>query len=70
MLNSSLLKKFEVGYEDEMIGIYYDETEAGAKRQCLDDIGSSGNRYGYKFVPDTSVSDRLRKGLIANQVHY
>lgn len=69
MLNSSLIEKFEVGYEDEMIGVYYDETEDGAINQCRNDMGTCQIRYGFKFTPDTPPKARIN-GLFARQVHY
>jgi hypothetical protein len=64
------VKKFEVGYEDEMIGIYYSETEDGAIKQCREDMGASEVRYGVKFQSNTAKDKRLYPGLFARQVDY
>ena len=34
------MKKFEVGYEGEFIGIYYGDTEAEAIKECRQDISN------------------------------
>lgn len=50
---------YEVGYKNEMIGVYKGRTAADAKNACIEHMRSSG------FKPDTPARERLR-GLIAN----
>ena len=59
------MHRYEVGYEDEMIGVYYAETEQEAKDLCREDILAGKLAFG--FVPDTPVRERLR-GYIASRV--
>ena len=55
------MKRFEVGYEDEMIGVYSAQTQLEAIQLCKEDIASSG------FNPTTPVNERVR-GMIAVEV--
>lgn len=55
------MKKFEVGYVDEMIGVYSGDTKEEAIQACREDILASN------FKPDTPAKDRLNQ-LIAVEV--
>lgn len=54
------MRKFEIGYEDECLGVFYGENEQEAIAEMKDYMAS------YNFKPDTK--DRLRKGLIIREV--
>ena len=58
------MNKFEVGYEDEMIGIYYGDDELEAIQNCKRDIKQNN------FKPDTPIKERMLKGMIANRIDY
>ena len=60
------MNKYEVGYEDELIGVYYAENEEEAKQLCKDDMCSIMARE-INWKPETSTRDRLHKGLIVNK---
>ncbi len=49
---------FAVGYDDELIGIYYAENQEKAIQDCKNEMSANN------FEPDTPAKDRLR-GLIA-----
>ena len=55
--------RFEVGYHDEMIGVYEGDTEEEAKQACKDDMAANN------FKPDTPLRERLN-GLIANELRH
>lgn len=59
------MNKYEVGYENEFIGIYYGQTDLDAIQECRDDMASVFN----DFTPDTPVRERLN-GLFARKVNY
>lgn len=59
------MNKYEVGYDDEMIGIYYAESAEEAREECCDDMASVFN----DFKPDTPARERIN-GLIARKVDY
>lgn len=63
------MNKYEVGYEDELIGVYYAENEEEAKQLCKDDMCSILAKE-INWKPETSSRDRLYKGLIINEVNY
>ncbi|HQJ57173.1 MAG TPA: hypothetical protein PLH46_05980 [Caldisericia bacterium] len=58
------MNRYEVGYEDEMIGIYYGKDELEAIQNCKKDIKQSN------FIPDTPFKNRVLKGMIANKIDY
>jgi hypothetical protein len=55
------MKKYEVGYDGELIGVYYAFSKEDAIRQCKADMS------WFHFKPDTPARDRLL-GMIANEV--
>lgn len=63
-----MINKYEVGYEDEIIGVYYAESEEEAKQLCRDDMRSI-MAMECKFKPTTSARDRM-KGMVVRKVAY
>lgn len=59
------VKRYEVGYEDEMIGVYEGETPeeaiAACRAELYDDVSHS-------FRPETPARERRRQGMIANEI--
>lgn len=58
------MNRYEVGYEDEMIGIYYGKDELESIQNCKKDIKENN------FKLDTPIKNILLKGMIANRIYY
>ena len=58
------MNRYEVGYEDEMIGIYEGKDEIEAIQNCKLDMKLNN------FKPDTPPKIRLLKGMIAVKIDY
>ena len=60
-VRKAVMKRFEVGYPDEMIGVYSGDTAEQAIHECKEDMVANN------FKPDTPFKERL-KGLIAIEI--
>lgn len=58
------MKRYEVGYEDEMIGIYFGKDKLEAIQNCKIQMKENN------FIPDTPLKVRLLQGMIANEIDY
>lgn len=58
------MNRYEVGYEDEMIGIYFGNDKLEAIKNCKKDMKETN------FKPDTPLKVRLLQGMIANEIDY
>ena len=56
--------KYEVGFNDEFIGVYYADSELEAIKLCKSEM------FQAKFEPDTPKKERHDFGMIANLVEY
>lgn len=63
------MNKYELGYEDEFIGIYYGNTEEEALASYREDKVNASLR-GIEVELDTPVRERIGSKMIIRKVEY
>lgn len=59
------MNKYEVGYEDCLIGVYYADDENSAIRQCMTDINYSDSK-----IKSEIMNNKKFKPFLAVKVNY